>query len=328
MLDSTHQENNTKIRSMPAIGEAKGLKQALLELAPMLKKAQSALNKLPLRPVIDVLTSDEIMVRFATAEELQRIIMKSFLGRVVVNTLPIKLGLDPAVTAQIAILTSEGYVVLPGSFASQKVGEGAIELGNKQLLSAETRAIRRSLRELGLRAEYEEYDVVQKKDEIDNSEEDESDKANEISDIEFLGDFEDMDEESDIPSIPKDKIKSANEGKSEKKSGKNTKVKEKAAVNSKKAQAAKKKPHVIPKNPLSLMVDREHENWPSIKSIRYQNDLLDVLGKIRTKSGMTVDVMVRRVFGKNHDASKRLATYTTNELEVLYQFYAIQQEKV
>lgn len=339
---SNDELSSLKTQSSPIPENTAGLKVALKNLLPMLKTAQEELAKLPLRPIVDVLTMETIMVRFATAEELQRIVMRNFKGRVVVDTLPVRLGAEPAVVGKVSILTNDGYVTLPGSVASQRFGVGAVEMGAKQVLSAETKSIRRTLRELGLRAEYEEYDDTDKRQKEEKSKPARKTKETPVESVKDIDDIM-LD---DIPSMPDDEIKveaSESEKEADNTADKKVARREKSSTRTNKkrspakARATKSEPPkkqasskveiTVPDKERELTIQHEHKDWLDIESIRYQNDLLEALNKVRKDLDVTVELMAKGVFGKNHKACKRLSSYTTVEMEILYQFYVIQEGK-
>ncbi|MAF44106.1 MAG: hypothetical protein CMI54_08130 [Parcubacteria group bacterium] len=369
-----------RVNSSPA-PEAKkpNLRLAFRELEPMLAKAKTMLSELPLRPITDKYTLEQVMVRFATSEELQRIVMRCFKGRIVVDTLPVRAGMTPAVVGKVKILTSEGYITLPGSVGSHEFGLGAVDVGSKQMLSAESKSIRRTLRELGLRAEYEEYDDFdnrqnsssdvspkQAKDEVDDIEVDDIEVDDiEVDDIE-VDDIEvddsitesvDDKKEDELPSVPDDAFDLDEQTENDSGNSKTKSVKAKtvatkpktttasrsksggrktaakgakanASNSKKKADAEKKAIELsIPKKERTVKVEREHKKWPDVNSLRYSHELLDALNSVREDLQLTVEVMAKSFFGEGHSASRRLSSYTTVELEKMFQFYIIQKAK-
>lgn len=356
-------DNQEKVRvntSPIPSANASGLKSVFRSLKPMIEEAKVKLSQLPLRPIIDTFTYDEVMVRFATAEELQRIVMRCFKGRIIVDTLPARMHGEPAVIGQIKVLTPSGYISLPGAAASQDFGMGAVDVGAKQLLSAETKAIRRTLRELGLRAEYEEYDDHDNRQNSDskNTKSPASVKAKrvEVDDIDDIdvgtetkaASVVDVDADDDIPSMPDDAFdsKAENEKSDEKgkpaakrgakqnrNTGKSSAAKGKATTKKASTKAPTKEKNnepldiKVPAKERNVSVEREHESWPNINSLRYQNDLLNGLNKARDEFGLTVESMAKSFFGKDHEAHRRLGSYTTVEMEKMYQFYVIQKAK-
>lgn len=322
------------------------LAKAMKALGPMLREARILLAQLPLREIVDPFSAETVLQRFATAEELQRIVMECTLGRIIVNTLPIRTGSHAAAIAQLAILTEDGYVVLPGRHASQQQGEGSKELGFRQLLSAETRAIRRTLRDLGLRAEYEEYDA----DDSRNLSVVENEPAAAVKSAPLKSATKDFnepdfsDQESDIPGSPDGTFALSMSTATEPvDAAKNKPRANRQRVDKNAAQGAStaaevathetphkrpSKPHVVlsvPKEPVHVIADLSHAEWPSRNNMRYQNDLLTTLNDIRTRHDWTVEAMTRHVFGEAHQAFKRLASYTTKDLEMLYQYFVIQK---
>lgn len=315
--------------------KAIALRQAIVNLEPMLKKAQAELLQLPLRPIIDTKTMCKIFVRFATAQELQRILMRHTLGRVIVDVLPVATGSEAVVSARLLIATKEGYVQLPTvNFASQGIGFGSTDFGNKQVLAAESRAIRRILREIGLRAEYE--DDASEKEVMDSErarhddavkEQDESEVLD-GSDLSLLS-SQNLDDE-DIPTLPVDEKNEQAQVELPLSSPDKAKVKAakfKRAEPKAKGQVPTRPPLSIPKKELSLSVNFEHKKWPDRRGTDYTHNLLLGLNNVRKEKGYTVEDVAKSVFGETHVAQKRMTSYMTTELEKMYQFHVIQGGK-
>ena len=320
--------------------KAIALRHAIVDLEPMLKKAQAELLQLPLRPIIDTKTMCKIFVRFATAQELQRILMRHTLGRVIVDVLPVATGTEAVVSARLLIATREGYVQLPTvNFASQGIGLGSTDFGHKQVLAAESRAIRRILREIGLRAEYE--DDASEKEVMDSERTRHDDATKELDESEVfesevsadsglnLLSSQNLDDE-DIPTLP---VNAKNEqaqidlplsasGKAKGRGALPKKAEPKA-----KGQVTAPSPLVIPKKELSLSVNFEHKQWPDRRGTDYTHKLLLGLNNVRKEKGYTVEDVAKSVFGENHVAQKRMTSYMTTELEKMYQFHVIQGGK-
>lgn len=312
--------------------QALALRKSLAEIGPMLLKAQEELLRLPLRPILDPKTMLPVFVRFATAQELQRILMRHTLGRVIVDVLPVSTGTDSVVSARLSVATNEGYVQMPTiNFASQTSGLGGRDLGHKQLLSAESRSIRRVLREIGLRAEYEDDaseqetmeaerskhdDAIQKQN---NADEPAMDDADDSADNAKLSE-QDLDDE-DIPSMNSSKHGQVElplapaKSPRQKRPQKASKV---AAIATAKA----------PKKELELELNYEHKAWPDRRGTDYTHNLLQGLNEIRKSKGYTVEDLAKLVFGEGHVAQKRLTSYMTKELQKMYQFHVIQGGKV
>lgn len=340
------EQHMSRQRVVPNIAKSPALAKAMKELGPMLKEARILLTQLPLREIIDPFSAETVLQRFATAEELQRIVMECTLGRIIVNTLPIRTGSHAAAIAQLAILTEDGYVVLPGRHASQQQGEGSKELGFRQLLSAETRAIRRTLRDLGLRAEYEEYDADDSRN-IAAADEESKPVTHAVVSKPATKDFNEpdfsSDQDSDLPGSPEGAFALSASPANDKPVTEKTKPRTSRARADKKvakdsapavsmapesSHKRQSKPHVIlsiPKESRGVVADLSHAEWPSRNNIRYQNNLLTTLNEVRTRYEWTVESMTRHVFGEDHQAFKRLASYTTKDLEALYQYFVIQK---
>jgi hypothetical protein len=311
--------NNFVIRTTPSMEKKDGLQDAMRAIGALMPQAKARLARLPIREVTDRLTGLPIQCRFATSEELQRIVMEVFKGLVVINTIPVFFGVSPAITAQVCVLTKSGYVVLPGATASQGITVGI----GKALLSAESRSIRRAIRDLGLRAEYEVFDP------------DEDNRLNlrvavakpEPSDsaLSITPDVDDAD--SDIPS---ERGHASNDDALTLDATKKPKPKSKTKQRQKASKSGADKPAIdkqvsIPKNQLKLKVDHDHKMWPNIRATTYLNELFTSIEKARKASGLNVDVFIRQVLGsKNVQSGAVLRSCITTELELLFQFYVIQ----
>jgi hypothetical protein len=332
-------EIKNKVRAVPIPGPAKGLKKALADLKPMLEKAKDMLKRLPLRDMIDPFTGVSQPCRIATSEDLQRILMLTCGGRVIVNTVPVSIGNNPSVSAHVCILTDAGYVSLPGSTATEATGSS---ITDRAVLSAESRSIRRAIRELGLRAEYEDYDPEDSRQQSEMGKQErnkalpkEPKKA--VSTVKNKADvalvpttiYEDIDDEdSNIPEAPASFVE-----KHPKKPvaiAKKAPVRRKPAVNTKgKLSQAPKLDVTIPDEEMKIKVDFKHEDWPNNRAVTYVSILLDKLSEARKSSGLKMDDFIKQVIGKkNRPDNMKLRSCANVELESLYQFYIIQGGKI
>jgi len=349
----TDQQNHEKIQAVPSNFNAKGLAEAIQSLAPMIEEAKKRLAKLPLKDVIEPVSGVTMQCRIATAEDLQRIIMLSTKGRIIVNTVPVRLGKDPAVSATINILTKDGYVTMPGASAAENA---AIAVGEKPVLSAESRAIRRALRELGLRTEYEVYDNEESRMQAAVAQDDIREESLEQEPAEQVEKKpaakaekgkravtkksppveQELEDDDDIPDVPAD-------GDSEKEaSTKEAPVKAEVKTQPEKIEkpkaksAAAKKPATkrakkvkdsdinIPDKALSIKPDLNHPDWPDKKSMVYSTKLVKRLVLARQESGLIVDTFIRQVLGKEQPGNLTLRSCPSDEMEMMYQFYVIQ----
>lgn len=139
---------------MTACTPSNSLAKALISLRPLLHEAKLKVNAIPLSETINSFTGEVELVRIATAEMLQRILVDVFGLKLIVDTEVTSIAPDKiTVGASVYILTESGYVKYRSSHASE-----ARTAGNfSPLLSAESRAIRLVLRSIGLRAEGEVF---------------------------------------------------------------------------------------------------------------------------------------------------------------------------
>jgi hypothetical protein len=314
----------------------------------MLEKAKDMLKRLPLRDVTDPFTGIIQPCRIATSEDLQRILMLTCGGRVIVNTVPFSIGNNPSVSAQICILTDEGYISLPGSTATETTGSS---ITDKAVLSAESRSIRRAIRELGLRAEYEDYDPEdsRQQSEIGKQERNRAIPAEPpvvktkagvaLTSPAIFEDFDD--EDSNIPESPasfgvkdpkalkKDVATVATVATVAKAKKAPVRRKTTASNTKSKLSPALKLDVIIPDEEMDIKADFKHENWPNNRAVTYVSILLDKLGEARKNSGLKMDDFIKQVIGKKgRPDNMKLRSCANVELESLYQFYIIQDAKV
>lgn len=320
-------ENTPTISANQKPGFSKSLALAIASIRPKIKDAKEALSKLPLKDVPNPIDGTISMVRIATSDDLQRILMKVFLGDVIVNTIPLKLNGVASVTAYVSILTKDGYVNLPGASASESQ---STSITDKLLLSAESRAIRRAIREIGLRAEYEVYDDAEvtmqsrvesieesKKQPIDK-EEVELDAETPIIDNDGVISA-DADADDDVIPEPsrKAELKQTETKATSKKS-----VKPVGKVVKKPAKKAAIKPSSIKHNNLNIEPNYDSSEWPNKKAITYCDTLVKKLTSERKGVGLTVEMFIKSVLGKEA-GSNTFRSCSTVELEKLYQFYIL-----
>lgn len=174
----------------PKPSQSKKLLDALRQMRELMPVAKQRVNALPTEEMLNSLTGEKEIVKIATAEMLQRIIVDVFKLKLIVDTQLLDSGDTPTVVATALILTADGYQVLRSSTASEQRGAGNFS----PVLSAESRAIRLVLRSIGLRTEGALFDVEnadqlndaiaggapekEKKSEKNNSDKDKNDKHN------------------------------------------------------------------------------------------------------------------------------------------------------
>jgi|AntDeeMinimDraft_5_1070356.scaffolds.fasta_scaffold12816_1 hypothetical protein len=297
----------------PSDLSGKHIAAALRDLKKPIKEAQEKLKTIPLKQIIDPMTGIEKWARFATAEELQKILSETCFGKVTVDTMPVMLNGSPTVVAYVLLTTEEGIVRLPGSFASQTVD---VVSGEKALLWAETRACRRALRSIGLRAETDFYDgeelALQSKAEKQEVVEDKPTTQNAKSE-----------KSSSTKSEPDEASKEAESGPAK---GKKPPKKKASSVKEEKPPASGSLG--VPKDALDITVDRDAPGFPNRRSSSYYNKLMGGLKEARKELGVSVDVFVRHVFGSEAFGDRKitLQSLTTEELEKMFQHYILDQE--
>ena len=325
-------------------GQVKGLISARKQMVPLLKKAQERLLDLPLREIIDPAQGISDLRRFATSEELQRIVMDVFKGLISVDTKLIREKSVPAVVARVLLMTDEGLVPLVSSTASQPMTE---MFGGRAVLVAESRAIRRALRELGLRAEFEIYDEEDRvmKSDAHVSTKQEAKPAPPVKDeLKFVDDFEDDDvvdpaevnddqAMSGLDKVPKDLSKTAKENGSVRKAqAKPTKSSPKPEVSEKGSKKAASSSEIqnksiqLPEQPIDIEVEYSHDDWPDRKKTNYPSVLSKGVDSARAELSLTMNEFVQAVLGTKRFANKKAITFRslkTTDLEMLYQFYVI-----
>ncbi len=315
-----------------------GLFSARKKMIPLIKEAQEKLLELPLREIIDPAQGISDFRRFATSEELQRIVMDVFKGDIIVDTKLIREKATPAVVARVIVMTEEGLVPLISSTASQPMNE---MFGGRAILVAESRAIRRALRELGLRAEFEIYDEddrIMKSDAHNSNKEESIISQDNKSELETLSDFEDVDvlnEEDEMAlkgekNAPKNvsgaSNKRANKAVSKSKNSKgtqNTKSSQSPATE----KVGDNKGSTLPLNEIEITVDYKHELWPDRKKTNYPSVLSKGVDKSRVSTGLSMSDFVQSVLGTERFAKKKAITFRslkTLDLEKLYQYYVIE----
>ena len=324
-------------------GQVKGLLSARKQMIPLLKKAQERLLDLPLREIIDPAQGVSDLRRFATSEELQRIVMDVFKGLISVDTKLIREKSAPAVVARVILMTDEGLVPLVSSTASQPMTE---MFGGRAVLVAESRAIRRALRELGLRAEFEIYDeddrAMKSEAHTEAKQQAKSDPIEE--ELKVVDDFEDDDvvdpaevkddqAMSGLSKVPQDLSKTAKENGSVRKSqAKPTKATPKSEAKrtetTKTLSSSKIKTdsEQLPEQPIDIDVDYSHENWPDRKKTNYPSVLSKGVDSARAELSLTMNEFVQTVLGTKRFANKKAITFRslkTTDLKLLYQFYVI-----
>lgn len=139
----------------PKPGSSSAISEALMALRPLIQEAKQRVNAIPTVEMLNSFSGEKELVRIATAEMLQRIIVDVFKLKLIVDTQLIDAGDSPTVTATVFILTKDGYQVMRTSTASENRGAGNFS----PVLSAESRAIRLVLRSIGLRTEGEIFEV-------------------------------------------------------------------------------------------------------------------------------------------------------------------------
>ncbi|MEG3765125.1 hypothetical protein [Alteromonas sp. 14N.309.X.WAT.G.H12] len=329
--------------------QVKGLFEARKKMIPLLAKAQERLLDLPLREIIDPAQGVSDLRRFATSEELQRIVMDVFCGAIVVDTKLVREKAIPAVVARVLLMTTAGLVPLISSTASQCLNE---MFGGRAVLVAESRAIRRALRDLGLRAEFEIYDeedrilksdvnVVEAKSQVASKEGGQKEEECLVLDLQDddVVDAEDEDALVAEKNAPKNITKRAKANVSRRKSKTSVSRPQKAIkddgdeVVTKKSIAEistlKDKKETLPLEPIEVIVDYDHADWPNRRKTNYPSVLSKGVDSARHKLGLTMSEFVQAVLGTKRFENKKAITFRslkTTDLETLYQFYLINND--
>jgi hypothetical protein len=311
-----------KISVQPDMKLSSAIGPAMKKLGPFIKEAKKRILAIPLRNISDPHTGEDNWVRFATSEELQRIVMETCEGMISVTTLPQMFGMEPVVRAFVFITTSEGLYQLPGCTASQSLS--TINTA-KAILSAESRAIRRALKELGLRAEYEIYDGE------DGSLQSSIDKSQEVE----LSASEKTSGDVKVSSVKKKlPVSDAATKKSDNK--KPVSKVEKQILLETPEKTVVEKSSEVPTKKLAIEINRDTDGWPDKRATSYLSKLLIGLEHVRKNdyTGMNVEKFVKRVLGSdafsksNGKRRVMMTSLVTEELETLYQHYVIEQEEL
>jgi hypothetical protein len=307
--------------------------KARKEILPLLAVAQERLLSIPLREIIDPASGMADLRRFATSEELQYIVMDVFKGQISVDTKLVREGTNPAVVSRVMLMTEEGLVPLVSATASQMVTN---MFGGKTILSAESRSIRRALRELGLRAEFEIYDEDdrQMKSELAPKPKASESKAASVCQ---KPDFEQLDFVDDGDSLDKAPPKS-NETKQKKTPSASTSKSSKtpSTSNSKSSKTQSKADKELPAKdveevfkPIAVNVDYSHEDWPNKKATNYPSILVKGIDNAKKERNEKMSTFVTRVLGSERFKGKStitLRSLKTTDMETLYQYYVIDED--
>jgi hypothetical protein len=331
-MNATELNDINRTKAVPATSGQPGpeLITAMKELKPLLDEAKQSLSRIPLREVVEPRTGERQLLRIATAEELQRILMQSCLGRVIVDTVPTQIGVNPGVTAQICILTTKGYVKMPGASASEKAGEF---FSGEPILSAESRAIRRALREIGLRAESEVFDNedadIQSKIEMESqSVEDKATDNGDAVDDEAEAEAgskrpDSQSENAGIPDMP-EKFNPSQKTSTKRRTAAKPKSTARKLASKNEKMAAKEE--IIAPTQGVVEPDYEHSEWPNRSLSSYCGKLHNSLSKKQKSINVNMKPFITNVLGEA-EGSRTLRSCLTDELEKLYQFYIIQDGK-
>jgi hypothetical protein len=345
-------DNVKKIKAFPSASSKsnKSLGKAMADLAPLIKKAKEKLYDLPLREIFNEHKGVYEHVHLASAQELQRIVMETCEGRIIVNTLPVMLGVKPSVVANIFILTDEGFVKLPGACATKHI---EVASTSKPLLEAESKAIKRAFRALGLRCESDAFDTEEAdrkaqsmRDEKKSDTQSSEDKEREVSDSVDAKNTANADTDADdIPEMPenfgKDDKPTLSKGSDKKnsKTGSASKVSNKTNTAQKGAsksttstrrtsdKSTKKVEVEIPSEPLNVVVDETAKGWPSSKGTgRYISDILDALSAKCKELKITEKIFIKHVLGEKTDRA-RIKSVTMGQARTLYQYYIVENAR-
>ena len=320
------------------------LNQAAKYISQHTEEAKRLIEELPSKNMFASSESAYIDVKFATADELQSVLMQVFKGRLVVHTEAIAVDARPQVEATAMLMTSEGMLPVARSTAGVQASHEFV-MGQKAFLSAETRAIRKVLNHLDLLPEDEAEDPMMakiKSTKVERSEPEylEPVKDPSVHDCGADEDVADEDLQSDLAlddaGKEQDSKEEEVESKAEKKAPatkkpapKKTAAKKARASKPKAAAAADAAPATIPDEPLDITLPTADANWPDMTALTYVDTLSrgvkNAFDDIRAKqSDFTLELFIRGVMGKDAQSNysrlslKRLRIM---ELEKLYAYY-------
>lgn len=286
-------------------------------------------------PTKNMFTSSEdafIDVKFATADELQAILMRVFKGRLVVHTEAVAVDARPQVEATAMVMTEDGMIPMARSLAGVQLSHEFI-MGQKAFLSAETRAIRKVLNHLGLLPEDEAEDPVLAKVKATPS------KANAAPEYlephkdpeqYDLGDVVAQDNENEKPEPKKARSSDDDKASAEKKPAaekpKRERVRKPAG---KKAHANTEEVVSIPDDPLNITIPKDDSAWPDITAVTYIDTLNKGVEKAfkdrkAKQTDYSLEKFIRGVLGKDAQSSYSrlsLKRLRVTELEKLYAYY-------
>lgn len=290
-------------------------------ISSRMDEAKRLIEELPSKNMFAPSEDAFINVKFATAEELQTVIIQAFLGRLVVHTEAVTIDHRPKVEATALMMTSDGMIPMARSLAGVQASDEFI-LGQKAFLTAETRAIRKVLNHLGLLPDDEGEDPVMAK--VKNT------PRKKVEDDVHLEPHRDPDiydvEKAEGDSIePEPEVETAPV-----KSNKRTKravPKKKPAASKQVEEADSSEP--IPEKALDIKIPQSDSDWPDVTSASYFDTLSKGVEKAykerkAKQSDYSLERFIRGVLGKDAQANcKRLSLKRLRipEFEKLYAYY-------
>lgn len=272
----------------PKPSSAKSLPAALIKIRELLPLAKARVDAIPTEEMLNSFTGEKELVKIATAEILQRIVMDVFKLRLIIDTQLISSGDTPTVVATLLVLTEDGYQVLRSSTASEQRGAGNFS----PVLSAESRAIRLVLRSIGLRTEGEFFD---------------SENASQIKDAQI-----------NVPEVTTaGKKKSAKDDQTKINTDVAQSVKKKMSPNTSETKVTPKFAEQKSEY-FGIELDKT--------AVNYVDQLRQVLraAKNNVRKSSTIADFIQTVLGPN--SAKRLEGCTTGELEKLLNHYVINND--
>ena len=297
------------------------IQKAAQFISSRMDEAKRLIEELPSKNMFAPSEDAFINVKFATAEELQTVIIQAFLGRLVVHTEAVTIDHRPKVEATALMMTSDGMIPMARSLAGVQASDEFI-LGQKAFLTAETRAIRKVLNHLGLLPDDEGEDPVmakvkntpRKKVEVDVHLEPHRDP--DIYDVEEA-EGDSIEPEPEVETAPV-------------KSNKRTKravPKKKPAASKQVEEADSSEP--IPEKALDIKIPQSDSDWPDVTSASYFDTLSKGVEKAykerkAKQSDYSLERFIRGVLGKDAQANcKRLSLKRLRipEFEKLYAYY-------
>lgn len=297
------------------------IQKAAQFISSRMDEAKRLIEELPSKNMFAPSEDAFINVKFATAEELQTVLIQAFLGRLVVHTEAVTIDHRPKVEATALVMTSDGMIPMARSLAGVQASDEFI-LGQKAFLTAETRAIRKVLNHLGLLPDDEGEDPVMAK--VKNT------PRKKVEEDVYLEPHRDPDV-YDVEEAKEDSIEPVAETEDTpvkgNKRAKRTAQKKKPAASKRVEEEDSSEP--IPEKALDIKIPQSDSDWPDVTSASYFDTLSKGVEKAykerkAKQSDYSLERFIRGVLGKDAQANcKRLSLKRLRipEFEKLYAYY-------